>query len=108
MELDKSYIAKSFRNFYSYGSNGIDIKKHKSTKDYKTWNDDKYYKLAKDNPINALCKTHGEFFNFENDKFYLSKSLESYINNEEFLAHFKDIIDFRTVEYYKMRFDNEG
>ena len=107
MELDKSDIAKSFRNFYSYGSNGIDMKKHKSTEDYKSWNDDKYYKLAKDNPINALCKTHGEFFTFENDKFYLSKSLESYINNEEFLAHFKDIIDFRTVEYYKVRFENE-
>ena len=38
----------------------------------------------------------------------LNEELKDYINLESFIQHFKDIIDYRTVTYYKTRFEKEG
>ena len=62
MEISDDDVYISMKEFYSYASNGVDMLKDNSTKDYKTWPKRKYVSLARRNPIKFLNKSHGEFF----------------------------------------------
>lgn len=104
--ISDDYIYNVFKEFYAEGSNSVDLLRHKNTKDFKSWNKDKYLKLAKDNPIKFLNKTHGDFFSINKDLFCLNEELKIYKDNASFKEHFKDVIDYRTKQYYKNRFKN--
>ena len=103
---DDVYLA--MKEFYDYGSNGVDMLKDKSSRNYKSWSKGEYVKLAKRNPIRFLKKTHGEFF-IEKEGFALAlaDNLEQFIHLESFKRHFKDIIEYRTLSYYKDRFEKK-
>ncbi|MTI64979.1 MAG: NgoFVII family restriction endonuclease [Firmicutes bacterium] len=103
MKINYDDIYISFYEFYSKGSNGIDMIRHKSTVNYKNWGKKEYVKLAIRNPIKYLNKTHSDFFYKEDSLFCLNKELEKYITNPIFVEHFKDAIDLRTKEFYKNR-----
>ena len=80
--------------------------KDKTSKDYKSWGKEDYVKLAHKNPIKFLNKTHGEFFIKRDDcALALSDDLREFIKSESFIEHFRDIIEYRTVTYYKYRFE---
>ena len=97
-------VYHSMKEFYEVKSNGADILKDKSSKDYQTWSKKKYVKLAMKNPIKYLNKTHGEFFiKKDNCALSLRDDLKKYITLETFKNHFKDIIEYRTIEYYRNR-----
>lgn len=102
-KVDDEDIYKSFKNFYSKASNGIDLLRHNSTSDYKNWGKKEYVKLAKDNPIKYLLKSDSEFFYKEGDTFCLNSELESFKDNKAFLKHFKDAVEFRGREFYRRR-----
>ena len=83
--------------------------KDKTSRDYKSWGPDDYLKLAYNNPIKFLNMTHGEFFiKKKGCALALNDKLKDYIHLESFIEHFKDIIEYRTVTYYKTRFEKEG
>lgn len=104
-EIDEEDIYKAFRSFYEKGSNGVDMLQHKSTKDYRLWKKKEYVKLAEDNPIKYLLKTHGDFFKTTSRSLIaLQEDIIGFIKDEEFKRHFKDAIDLRTIVYYKTRF----
>lgn len=109
MEITDDDVYKSMCKFYSNPSNGVDMLKDKSSRDYKSWGPDDYLKLAYNNPIKFLNMTHGDFFiKKEGCALALNDKLKDYINLESFIEHFKDIIEYRTVTYYKTRFEKEG
>lgn len=104
MTINNDDIYESFREFYNNGSNGIDLARDKSTKNYRAWDKDNYVKLARKNPVKFLTITHKEFFMIDEDNnINLNEQLREFINNIEFKMHFKDAIDFRTKEFYKSR-----
>ena len=104
MEISDDDIYHSMKEFYEYGSNGVDMLKDKSSKDYKNWNKAEYVRLAHRNPIRFLNKSSGEFFiKKDGCALALNGELEDYIHLETFKQHFKDIIDYRTMSYYKER-----
>lgn len=105
-KIDDEDLYKSFKEFYSKGSNGVDMLKDKSTSKFKTWEKKQYVNLARKNPVHFLCKSSSEFFYLDGDYVCLNKELEQFFNNKEFINSVKDAIDFRTKEYYKNRFDN--
>ncbi|GIM28841.1 hypothetical protein CPJCM30710_15070 [Clostridium polyendosporum] len=108
ININDEDIYVSMRDFYSKGSNAIDMIEDKSTLSFKEWDKSKYVKKAKENPIKFLQKTHGDFFYTEGNNFCLNKGLEVYKSNKIFIENFKDAIDLRTMQYYKNRFDNKG
>ncbi|WP_207720999.1 hypothetical protein [Clostridium gasigenes] len=109
MEVNEEDIYNSFKEFYEKGSNGVDMLQHKATKDFKNWGKKEYLKLAKENPVKFLIKTHGEFFKKkEGVVIELQEDMKEYLNNEEFKKHFKDAIELRTKVYYKTRFENKN
>ena len=104
LQIDDDNLYDSFKKFYANGSNKVDMLKDKSTAKFETWEKKQYVSLARKNPVHYLCKSSSEFFTIEGDKVCLNRQLEKYLDNENFLNHFKDAIDFRTKEYYKNRF----
>ncbi|MEG2917833.1 MAG: hypothetical protein RR851_07890 [Clostridium sp.] len=108
-EVNEEDICKAFMEFYEKGSNGADMLQHKSTKGFKSWGRKEYVKLAKDNPIKALLQTHGDFFGSGQGEnlIALQEDIAQFINDEEFIKHFKDAIELRTMVYYKTRFSNK-
>ena len=106
MAITDDDVYKSMKEFYEYKSNGVDMLKDNSSKDYQNWGKKKYLSLAKRNPIKFLNKTSGEFFiKKEGYALALSDDLKDYIHLESFIEHFKDIIEYRTVSYYKSRYE---
>ncbi|MTK11193.1 MAG: NgoFVII family restriction endonuclease [Clostridiaceae bacterium] len=106
LRINEDDIYNSFKNFYSKGSNIVDLLNQKSTEGFREWGKKQWYKLAKDNPLKFLAKTENEFFCFDKDDYCLNEALEEFSNNEAFMRNFKDAVDFRTREYYKNRVEN--
>ncbi|WFD12184.1 DEAD/DEAH box helicase family protein [Tepidibacter hydrothermalis] len=107
LKINEDDIYDSFKNFYSNGSNKIDLKKDKSTSNYKKWEKKDYIKLAKRMPMKYLLKTEKDFFYMDGECFCLNKELGDYIDNDCFIKHFKDAVEFRTKEYYKNRLEDK-
>ena len=106
MTITDDDVYKNMKEFYEYKSNGVDMLKDNSSKDYQNWGKKQYLSLAKRNPIKFLNKTHGEFFiKKEGYALALSDDLKDYIHLESFIEHFKDIIEYRTISYYKSRYE---
>ena len=106
MEITDEDVYRSMCRFYSDPSNGVDMLKDKRTRDYKQWGMKQYVSLAKRNPIKFLNKSTGEFFiKKDGCVLALSDDLKDYIKMESFIEHFRDIIEYKTLYYYKTRFE---
>ncbi|KEH92864.1 DEAD/DEAH box helicase family protein [Clostridium botulinum] len=107
IKISEKDIYESFRDFYNYGSNGIDLLRHTGTSDYKSWDEKRYVKLALNNPIKAFLNTHDKFFYKDGNYFCINAHIEKFKDNKTFLKHLKDVIEFRKVQFYKERFEKE-
>jgi hypothetical protein len=109
MAITDDDVYESFKKFYSYKSNGVDMLRHKSSRNYESWGKKEYLSLAKRNPIRFLKESTGEFFiEKEGYALALSDDLKDYVNLDSFKKHFKDIIEYKTISYYKDRFEKGG
>ncbi len=110
-DLTEDDIYRSCVKFYSTGANKVDLEKDKSSRGYIAWSKDKYIKEAKKNPVHFLIKSGNGFF-IEKQGFVISlcDQLKDIINNSSFISHMKDIIDYRTVNYYRNKYykNNKG
>lgn len=104
--INEDDIYESFKEFYSHGSNAIDLLRDKSTRNYKDWGKKEYVNLARRNPMYFLMRSSREFFHEADNKFFITPELEKFINNPAFIKHFKDIIDYRTRKFYKERLES--
>lgn len=105
--INEDDIYSSFKEFYSIGSNAIDLLKDKNTRSYKEWGQKEYVNLARKNPMHFFMKSCPEYFYEADNKFCLSSDLNGFVNNPAFIKHFKDIIDYRTRRFYKERLENK-
>ena len=106
MEISDEDVYQSMYKFYSKPSNGVDMLKDKNTRNYKEWDERKYISLARNNPIRFLNKSAGEFFiKKDGCALALSDDLKEFITLKTFKQHFKDIIEYKTLYYYKTRFE---
>jgi len=104
MNLLEADIYQSFYEFYHKGSNKVDMLRHSNTSEYESWDVKDYVKLAKNNPINFMQKTHPEFFELiDGYVMNLASDLKAIIENEMFSKHMKDAIDARIMTYYRNR-----
>ena len=107
-EITDEDVYKSMCYFYSKPSNAVDMLKDKKTKNYQKWDEKDYLKLANKNPIHFLAKTHSEFFTKkEGCALALNDDLKDFIKLKTFGKHFKDIIEYKTITYYKSRFEDK-
>ena len=104
LKVGEESIFDSFGDFYAKPSNAVDLLRHGSTKNYKSFNKKDYLRVA-DNPINAFLNSAKDFFYKDKSYFCLKNDLNGFVKNPVFIAHFKDIIDYRTRRFYKERLE---
>ncbi|MCU7202275.1 DEAD/DEAH box helicase family protein [Turicibacter sanguinis] len=106
LSITNDDLFHSFKSFYQQGSNGVDLKRDKGTKDYQTWRSKEYIKLARNTAVKYLCQSESDFFTSDEDYMYLNKELEALITNTSFIKQVKDALEFRKQEFYKNRLDD--
>ncbi|MBQ1786774.1 MAG: hypothetical protein II005_08630, partial [Turicibacter sp.] len=105
LTINDQDLYESFKEFYSHGSNAVDLLRDKNSQNYKQWNKEQYVKLARKNPVHFLCQSESDFFSKDETHMYLTEELGPYQNNAEFIEHLKDAIELRKQEFYKNRLE---
>lgn len=105
LTIDDDLLYQSFNEFYSHGSNAIDLLRDKSTQNFKQWKKAEFVKLARKNPIHFLCQSESEFFTQDSEHVYLNTSLAPYQKDQLFIEHIHDVIEFRKQEFYRQRLE---
>lgn len=106
LTIDDEMLYQSFNEFYSHGSNAIDLLRDKSTQNFKQWKKAEFVKLARKNPVHFLCQSESEFFTQDSEHVYLNTSLAPYQQDQLFIKHIYDAIKFRKQEFYRQRLEN--
>lgn len=78
----------------------------KGTKGFRNWKRERYLSEARKNPIYYLEGSKSGFFvNKEGFMLALRDDLKDVIDEPAFVDHMKDIIDYRTMNYYRRRYE---
>ncbi|KHD37130.1 DNA helicase [Clostridium acetobutylicum] len=104
--INEDEIYLSFKKFYSKSSNAVDLLRDKSTKSYLNWDKKAYLKIAK-NPRAAFVNSASEFFEDKGEVYNIKSILKEFEHNKAFIRHFKDVIDYRTIKFYKERLEKK-
>lgn len=102
-------VLGAWKKFFDNGTNWKDFATDISFADYKAMTDKQHLSKAKSMPINFL-KVSGKGFFIEKEDYALAirDDLEGIIGNEAFKNHMKDILEYRTMEYYRRRYAEGG
>ena len=98
-------VLTAWKKFFDYGKNWKDFAADISYADYKTMTDKQHLSKAKSMPIKFL-KASGKGFFIDKEGYALAirEDLKDVIGNEVFKKHMKDILAYRTMEYYRRRY----
>lgn len=108
LNISEEDVYQNYKSFYSQGINWKDLEKDKGSRDFHNWTKTRYVAEAKKNPVNFLLKSgNGFFVEREGYVLGLDKRLEEFFDNAAFVKHMKDIIEYRTMDYYKKRYQND-
>lgn len=99
-------VLEAWKEFFDHGTNWKDFAEDISYADYKAMTDRQHLNKAKNMPIKYL-KTSGKGFFIEKDGYALAirDDLKGIVENEAFRKHMKDILEYRTMEYYRRRYE---
>lgn len=108
LQVTETQVLEAWKMFFDNGTNWKDFATDISYADYKTMTDKQHLSKAKSMPIKFL-KASGKGFFIEKAGYALAirDDLEEIIENEAFKKHMKDILEYRTMEYYRRRYTGE-
>lgn len=94
-----------WKRFFSTGTNWRDLDTDITYESYKQITDQQHLSKAKKMPIHFLKKSGKEFFiEKEGCALALRTELKDVVKEDAFRKHMKDIIEYRTMEYYRRRY----
>ncbi len=101
-------VLESWKNFFDKGTNWKDFAPGITYSDYRKMSDRQHLSKAKNMPIRFLTLSGKGFF-VEKEGYALAMrdDLGGVIGNKAFAAQMKDILEYRTVEYYRRRYLGE-
>ncbi|RKJ47661.1 NgoFVII family restriction endonuclease [bacterium 1XD42-54] len=105
LAVKEEEVLAAWKRFFDNGTNWKDFSAGISYADYKTMTDMQHLSKAKSMPVRFL-KASGKGFFIEKDGYVLAvrDDLSEVIGNEAFKKHMKDILEYRTMEYYRRRY----
>lgn len=105
LDVTEQEVLKSWKNFFDTGTNWRDFSTDISYEQYQNMTDKQHLSKAKTMPIRFL-KSSGKGFFIEKEGFAIAlrEELRDCIANEAFQNHMKDILEYRTMEYYRRRY----
>ena len=98
-------VLENWKRFFNTGINWRDFSEDMSYSDYKKMTDKQHLSKAKSMPIKFL-KSSGKGFFIDKRGYAIAvrSDLENIIENSAFKNHIKDILEYRTMEYYRRRY----
>lgn len=101
-------IVESIKAFYKNPQNGKDLLRNKNGMDYRDWSDERYEKLAYDNPVKFLCKTHGDIFELDQmtKDLRIVLDLRRNVESDGFMREVMDAISFKRSDFLNTRLAN--
>lgn len=102
-------VLAAWKKFFDNGTNWKDFAAGISYADYKAMTDKQHLSKAKSMPVKFL-KASGKGFFIEKENYTLAirDDLAEVIEKEAFQKHMKDILEYRTMEYYRRRYTGEA
>lgn len=101
-------VLAAWKAFFDNGTNWKDFAADTSYADYKAMTDKQHLSKAKNMPIKFL-KASGKGFFIEKDGYAIAirDDLEEIIRNDAFKKHMNDILEYRTMDYYRRRYEEK-
>ena len=108
LAVTEDEVLVAWKKFFDHGTNWKDFAADISFEKYKAMTDKKHLSKAKSMPIKFL-KASGKGFFVEKENYALAirEDLKEVIGNEAFKKHMSDILEYRTMEYYRRRYAGE-
>ena len=105
MEVGEQEVLKCWKNFFGTNRNWRDLPNVMTYEKYKKITDKEHLNNIKKNPAKYLRESGKGFF-VGKDGFVLAlnEELKDVIKEEIFKKHMKDILDYRTMDYYRKRY----
>lgn len=95
----------SWKDFFSTGTNWKDLEANISYEEYCAISDKEHLKKIQQMPVHFLCESgKGFFVKQENGELALKKEMEVVIENPVLAEQMRDVIDYRTMDYYQRRY----
>ena len=109
MAVTDEELLESWKEFFNTGRNWRDFAPDMSYEDYKRMTDKQHLNKAKSMPVKFLkASGKGFFTDKEGYALALRKELAVAVKSPAFKGHMKDILEYRTMEYYRRRYAGEG
>lgn len=97
----------SWKEFFDTGTNWKDLQDGMTYEKYKNISDKEHLKKIIQMPVKYLLKSGVGFFVQKGEKaLSLSHELSKVIDNNAFIYHMKDAIEYRIMDYYQRRYRN--
>ena len=105
MEVSEKQLLSSWKEFFSTGTNWKDLDKNMTLPKYKDISDKDHLKKILAMPVHFLLESGKGFF-VKNDDVALGlrEELRPLIDNPVMIRQMKDVIDYRTMDYYQRRY----
>jgi superfamily II DNA or RNA helicase/HKD family nuclease len=105
MEVSEKQLLSSWKEFFSTGTNWKDLDKNMTLQKYKDISDKDHLKKILAMPVHFLLESGKGFF-VRNDEMVLGlrEELRPLIDNPVMTQQMKDLIDYRTMDYYQRRY----
>ena len=102
-------VLGSWKAFFDNGTNWKDLATGITLEQYRSMTDKQHLAKAKSMPIKFL-KASGKGFFLEKDGYAIAirEDVRPFIENDAFIKHMGDILEYRTMEYYRRRYENRG
>ncbi len=107
MEVTEQQLLVSWKEFFSTGTNWKDLDKDMTYEKYMAISDKEHINKILKMPVNYLqLSGDGFFVKRDGCALALSEKLQDVIDNPVFVDQMRDVIRYRTVDYYQRRYRN--
>lgn len=105
MEVSKKRLLASWKEFFSTGTNWKDLDKNMTLQKYKDIPDKDHFKKILAMLVHFLLESGKGFF-VKNDDVILGlrEEMRPLVDNTVMVEQMKDVIDYRTMDYYQRRY----
>ena len=105
LEVTDGEVLESWKEFFDTGTNWKDFSDGISLEEYRQMTDKQHLNKAKTMPIKFLKASGKNFFvGKEGYAIAIREDLREWVGNEALKSHMKDILEYRTMEYYRRRY----
>ena len=108
LEVTEAQVLACWKDFFDKNKNWRDFSEDITYEEYKSMTDKQHLAKAKTMPIKFL-KASGKGFFIDKEGFALAirEDLRAVVKSRAFCMHMKDILEYRTMDYYRRRYERE-